>query len=99
MATAAVSPKTRDISIISQLKKIALTSLELGREIAREKARNALASFQETRAGQTMQSWRERFENRFRQSSADNSTQHAPSGKRRLGRQKYSAKTARLSHV
>lgn len=93
------------ISIINRLKKIALTSMELGREIAKEKTSSAITGLRESRAGRTLENVRQRLENSFSSKSGkakqpqDGGQGHAGNGKRRLGRQKYSAKAARLSHV
>jgi hypothetical protein len=90
---------TNDISIISRLKKIALTSIELGREIAREKAQQLSASLRASRAGQLLETAQKRIEEAL-QGQATTSKSAAPKrsgGKRHIGTAKYSAKTARLS--
>ncbi|MGH8492875.1 MAG: hypothetical protein ACRERR_07185 [Moraxellaceae bacterium] len=93
----------KNISIISRLKKIALTSADLGREIAKEKANQVSNSLRGSRAGQLLESTRERLDHALSRQQAGNPKAKAvalkrSSGKHRLGADKYSAKTARLSH-
>lgn len=89
----------KDISIISRLKKIALTSLELGREIAKEKANQASSHLRASRAAQLLEETQQRIEQALQQqpAKAKNAAHKRSTGKRHLGAAKYSAKTARLS--
>lgn len=92
----------KDISIISRLKKIALTSIDLGREIAREKANQLNSNLRESRAGKLLEDAQKRVEQALNRQPAKTpkarSAAHKRStGKHHLGAAKYSAKTARLS--
>lgn len=90
----------KDISIISRLKKIALTSIELGREIAKEKTSQVSSNLRASRAGKLLEEAQKRI-NQALQPQSTTSKNAAPrrsTGKRHLGAAKYSAKTARLSH-
>lgn len=90
----------KDISIISRLKKIALTSLELGREIAKEKANQVSVNLRASRAAQLLAEAQKRIEQVLQGPStkAKSAGSKRSTGKRHLGAAKYSAKTARLSH-
>lgn len=93
----------QDISIISRLKKIALTSIDLGREMAKEKANQVSSNLRETRAGKLLESAQKRIEEALHRQTAGKpvkagSVAHKRSpGKRHLGAAKYSAKSARLT--
>jgi hypothetical protein len=52
----------KHISIISRLKKIAITSLDLGREIAKDKATHAADSLRATPAGHFLDNTRLRLD-------------------------------------
>lgn len=108
------SSKAGNISIVSRLKKIALTSLDLGREIAKDKAGHALGDLRASRAGQLFENTRQRLEHRLglqkaagkKRKPASAGQHHLPvqeeysfSKKRRLGKDKYASKTSRLSHA
>ena len=103
---------TTHLSIISRLKKIAITSLDLGKEIAKDKATQAAGSLRESRAGHFFDATRQRFDKALGKTSAKKparkslkapktkaATLERPpaSGKRHLGAEKYSAKAARLT--
>ncbi|MDQ8036119.1 MAG: hypothetical protein REI12_01770 [Pedobacter sp.] len=90
----------QDISIISRLKKIALTSIDLGREIAKEKANQVSSNLRESRAGKLLESTQKRIDEVLRRQSpvkAKTVAHKRTPGKRHLGAAKYSAKTARLT--
>lgn len=100
----------KQISIISRLKKIAITSLDLGKEIVKDKATQAAGSLRDSRAGHLFDNTRQRFDqamDKFNRQASPATTkprrkpatlQRPPaSGKRHLGAQKYSAKAARLT--
>ena len=91
-----------DISIITRLKKIAVTSLELGREIARDQLNQGRERLNSSSLGDLYRQARSRLGldgsatgTRKKQRVQDELTF---SKKRPLGSRKYSAKTARLSH-
>lgn len=100
----------QNLSIIARLKKIALTSLDLGREMAKDKASRAGQSLKDSRAGQLYDSARQRVDKALGRAEAELKKRRAPtakqaqtlprppaSGKRHLGAEKYSAKAARLT--
>ncbi len=100
----------KNISIISRLKKIAITSLDLGKEIVKDKATHAANSLRDSRAGHLAEATRQRFDNAMNKFNGQSpqtaekpgrspaTLQRPPaSGKRHLGAKKYSAKTARLT--
>lgn len=99
----------KNISIISRLKKIAITSLDLGKEIVKDKAAHAASSLRDTRAGHFVNTTRQRFDTAMgkfngkagqplKKGLKPETLQRPPaSGKRHLGAKKYSAKTARLT--
>lgn len=97
-------------SIIARLKKIALTSIDLGREMAKDQASRASQSLKDSRAGQLYSSTRLRVDKVLDRAEAELKKRRLPqtkktetlprppaSGKRHLGAEKYSAKTARLT--
>ncbi len=91
-----------DISIISRLKKIALTSIDLGREIAKEKASQVGSNLRDSRAGKLLESTQKRIDEVLKRQPAGTTakstgTAKRHAGKHHLGAAKYSAKTARLS--
>lgn len=100
----------KHISIISRLKKIAITSIDLGKEIVKDKASHAASSLRDTRAGHLVDATRQRFDQAMDKLNGQAkpattkpgrkpaTLQRPPaSGKRHLGAQKYSAKAARLT--
>lgn len=105
----------QNLSIIARLKKIALTSIDLGREMAKDQASRASQSLKDSRAGQLYSSTRQRVDKVLDRAEAELKKRRAPhtkkadtkktetlprppaSGKRHLGAEKYSAKTARLT--
>ncbi len=89
----------KDISIITRLKKIALTSIELGREIAKEKTRQINSNLRASRAGQLLEDIQRRMNQALHgQTAAKNATPKRHTHKHHPGNAKYSAKTARLAH-
>lgn len=99
-------------SFVTELKNIAGTAIELGREITKAQISNAVESAKGSRAWQMLGSVRTRFDGaRRKQAAGINSpakadTHHVRvqkeysfSKKRHLGDKKYDAKTAHLSHM
>jgi hypothetical protein len=92
-------------SIIARLKKIAITSLDLGREMARDRANRAADSLRDTRAGRLFTDTQQRLNQAFGRPAAPektaktkaNSSKRPRHGKHHPGARQYSAKAARLT--